>query len=920
LDSFSISVLPLNHSQIGLYFGHYISHMSLNYYLESIINSGFLDFQIITDETFVQKVNNSNINVLIWPGGNTGLSKIEYAKTLVKEENFDRLERFIDNGGGYIGSCYGASVISSGIFVPFSKVLSKIKMIPSFGFLSLIPSSFFALGYGGHNTVSFKNNSHPIFFGVPNQTTTFHASSPIFSWVQNENDVLASLTDFDIAWYNPMIQGVNSKFLDAYFQSCLGMPIWLSKTYGKGKIIAFGDHPEFILNAVNNKILHNAVYFTTSKTKSDLCFLEHYSLSFVSHLFSNSNRTFSSLASSLSEYVENVNHLSDDIQKNCKIIDQLQTTMYRLSLGLFLEHKISSDTRGLLENPFYDSFERWIYKFKNAFEKFEKVLVTTNLSKHGDIEYYFENLNETLSWLLHETNHIIKLEKELSSESSIFHSYLLVDTLRTRKRSQELENLLKSTYAKLIRLWPETLCLSKTLWYEYEQDFFFEELQNNKGDESSFFALTKKKDEYSGNILYVNRSFIGGNGSITSPFHSIQDALDVAKTNDTIRVHPGFYTEKLLIETSICLEGVDKKTTIIDGQKTPQHTVFVTADHVTITGFTIQNSSIKRYSCGICVYSSYNTISGNVFTQNFVGYGMGQAASYNRISNNEFYNNSYMGAAVDSPLQKNNHYMNNLFYDNPYYGLFILNSKTLVEDNRFFDDGITIASDGQPLQIMFENNTINNLPLLCFQNQSFITLNDAEMGSLILANCSSSKITGYRFCDTDTSVFLINCENISINKCSFDRTLNGIISCFSKNITIAENDFQNINDTSISYQFSSQGTIQHNSISQNRVGLYSFDCFQNQILNNTIKNNDVGVSLWSQKNSHNPGQNNIENNLFMNNNQHAYATGKNHWINNYFDDWIGLNNHFLKTIPYFISGKLGKNIDYQPEDKRFCKK
>ncbi|MBS3778562.1 MAG: hypothetical protein KGY50_04650, partial [Candidatus Thermoplasmatota archaeon] len=42
LDSFSISVLPLNHSQIGLYFGHYISHMSLNYYLESIINSGFL--------------------------------------------------------------------------------------------------------------------------------------------------------------------------------------------------------------------------------------------------------------------------------------------------------------------------------------------------------------------------------------------------------------------------------------------------------------------------------------------------------------------------------------------------------------------------------------------------------------------------------------------------------------------------------------------------------------------------------------------------------------------------------------------------------------------------------------------------------------------------------------------------------------
>ena len=657
---------------------------------------------------------------------------------------------------------------------------------------------------------------------------------------------------------------------------------------------------------------HNAVYFTSSKTKSDLCFYEHYSLSFVSRLFSSSNYAFSSLTSSLPEYVENVNHLSGDIQKNCKNIDQLQTTMYRLSLGLFLEHKISSDTRALLENPFYDSFERWIYKFKNAFENLQKVLVTTNVTETNEIQYYFENLNEMLSLLLRETNNIIKLEEELSCESSVFHSYLLLDTLITRKKSQELENLLKSTYAKLTQLWPETLCLAKTIWYEYERDCVLEKLQNSKGVESSFFALTKKKDAYSGNILYVNRSFIGGNGSITAPFYSIQDALDVAKTNDTIRVYPGVYTEKLLIETSICLEGVDKKTTIIDGQKTPQHTVFVTADYVTITGFTIRNSSIKRYSCGICVYSSYNTISGNVFTQNFIGYGMGQAASYNLISNNDFYNNSFIGAAVDESQQTKNHFSNNLFYDNPHYGLFLLNSKTLVEDNRFVNDGITISLDGQPLQIMFENNTINNLPLLCFQNESFITLNEDEIGSLILVNCSSSTITDYRFCDADTSVYLINCENISITKCSFDRTLNGIITCYSKNITIAENDFQNINDTSIIYQFSSKGTIQHNSISHNRVGLYSFDSFQNQILNNTITNNDVGVSLWSQNNNHNVGQNNIENNVFMNNNQHAYATAKNNWINNYFDDWLGLNNRLFKKIPYFISGRLGKNIDFHP--------
>ncbi|HMA83747.1 MAG TPA: NosD domain-containing protein [Candidatus Thermoplasmatota archaeon] len=917
LDSITISVLPLAPARIGLYFGHYIGQMSMNAYVETMVESGFLDYQIITDETFVQKVDNSNINVLIWAGGNTGLSKIECAKTLVYEKNFDRLDSFIRQGGGYIGSCYGASVISSGIFVPFSKILSKIKLIPSVGFLSLIQSSFFPLGYSGHNTVTFEKMSHPIFFGVSNQTTTFHASSPIFSWVQNEGDVLARLTDFDVAWYNPMIPGINSELVDTYFQSCLGMPIWLSKTYGKGKIIAFGDHPELFLNTANTKILHNSVYYTTSKTKSDLFLNINYTLSFVSCLFSSTNHELYNLLRPSHKRFDDIKKMRDTIHRNCITIDRLQTKMYALSVDLFLDHKISSDTRALLENPFYDSFERWFIRFSKSCEIFEKILRSTNIESDNDIDvhHYFENLNDTLSCLLQKTNKIISLENGLVSESSLFHSILSLDTLRTRTKSQELENLLKSTYAKLTQLWPETLCLTKNIWYDFERNYAIEQLQNCSEYKNSLLLLTQKNDDYSRNIIHVNRSFVGGNGSFKAPFHSIQDALDVAKTNDTIRVYPGVYTEKLLIKTSISLEGVDRNITIIDGQKNPQHTVFVTADNVTITGFTIRNSSIKRYSCGICVYSSHNTISGNVFTQNFVGFGMGQSASFNLISNNEFYNNSYMGAAVDSPLQKNNHYVNNLFYDNPYYGLYLLNSKTHVDHNRFFNDGITISINEGPLQIYFKNNSINNRPLLCFQNKSFVTLNDDEIGSLILINCSSCKIENHQFTDTDNPVFLINCINISVTNCSFNQALNGIVTCFSKNITIADNEFKNISDTAINYRISSQGSIQNNLIKHNRVGIYFFDSSKNQIRNNDIQHNDVGVSLWSERNVYKSDQNIIQNNVFMKNNQHAYATGKNHWNKNYFDDWIGLNNRFFKTIPYFISGKLGRNIDYQPEDK-----
>jgi len=247
--------------------------------------------------------------------------------------------------------------------------------------------------------------------------------------------------------------------------------------------------------------------------------------------------------------------------------------------------------------------------------------------------------------------------------------------------------------------------------------------------------------------------------------------------------------------------------------------------------------------------------------------------------------------------------------------LYLLNSKTHVDHNRFFNDGITISINEGPLQIYFKNNSINNRPLLCFQNKSFVTLNDDEIGSLILINCSSCKIENHQFTDTDNPVFLINCINISVTNCSFNQALNGIVTCFSKNITIADNEFKNIIDTAINYRISSQGSIQNNLIKHNRVGIYFFDSSKNQIRNNDIQHNDVGVSLWSERNVYKSDQNIIQNNVFMKNNQHAYATGKNHWNKNYFDDWIGLNNRFFKTIPYFISGKLGRNIDYQPEDR-----
>ena len=85
------------------------------------------------------------------------------------------------------------------------------------------------------------------------------------------------------------------------------------------------------------------------------------------------------------------------------------------------------------------------------------------------------------------------------------------------------------------------------------------------------------------NILYV-----GGSGE--GNFTSINDALMEAKDGCTIFVYKGIYEENLTINKRIRLVGEEKETTVIDGRK-EGNVIHVTANGVSIEGFTIRNSS-----------------------------------------------------------------------------------------------------------------------------------------------------------------------------------------------------------------------------------------------------------------------------------------------------------------------------------------
>jgi parallel beta-helix repeat protein len=123
---------------------------------------------------------------------------------------------------------------------------------------------------------------------------------------------------------------------------------------------------------------------------------------------------------------------------------------------------------------------------------------------------------------------------------------------------------------------------------------------------------------------------------LNSPTY-IQDLIDNASNGDTIFVPNGLYYENIIIDKSIALVGEDKDTTTIDGSGSGD-VVYVSAEDVSISGFSIQNSGNHWYhDGGINIQSDNCQISDNIFKFH-QGNGILIKSSLNTISENYFSN------------------------------------------------------------------------------------------------------------------------------------------------------------------------------------------------------------------------------------------------------------------------------------------
>jgi parallel beta-helix repeat protein len=198
----------------------------------------------------------------------------------------------------------------------------------------------------------------------------------------------------------------------------------------------------------------------------------------------------------------------------------------------------------------------------------------------------------------------------------------------------------------------------------------------------------------SGNVLFEKVSnpvsvgdtlYVGGSGP--GNYSTIQKAIDNATYLDTIFVYSGTYYEHVKIYTTVFLKGEDKESTIIDAGGRGD-VIFVSADNVEISGFSIINSGdnwpeagikphqiehcmitdniISNCGFGILTFITLDvTISGNTVVDNDHGIHL-QGTEYSYISRNNIQNNRigmYLNDASHIEIMENNFIDNERHFD-----------------------------------------------------------------------------------------------------------------------------------------------------------------------------------------------------------------------------------------------------------------
>ncbi|MGB3459078.1 MAG: NosD domain-containing protein, partial [Halobacteriota archaeon] len=217
----------------------------------------------------------------------------------------------------------------------------------------------------------------------------------------------------------------------------------------------------------------------------------------------------------------------------------------------------------------------------------------------------------------------------------------------------------------------------------------------------------KKANCTCGDICVITTGWWRDGGAFHSSDTPIQDAIDNATAGETICVKDGEYKENVDVDKGLTIRSENgAASTTVNALYSNDHVFEVTADYVSISGFTVKgaigswnagiyldsnighcniydnNASGNCYGIYLSWSSKYHTITGNTISNNDVGGIRLTGSSNNTISGNTALNNNY-GFFLDS--SSSNTIADNTVSNNEYYGisLFSKSNNNLIYNNYF---------------------------------------------------------------------------------------------------------------------------------------------------------------------------------------------------------------------------------------------
>ena len=229
-------------------------------------------------------------------------------------------------------------------------------------------------------------------------------------------------------------------------------------------------------------------------------------------------------------------------------------------------------------------------------------------------------------------------------------------------------------------------------------------------------------------------------------FTGIQAAINNAKDGDTIIVHSGVYYENVVVDKLVTLRGIGHPVVDASGSDSA---ITLTADGITLVGFTATNSGSSEIAAGIMVTSNDNTITGNkVSNNNYDGIFLWDSSN-NTITDNKVSNNNDGGIFLwDS--SNNNTISGNKVSNNNYGGIFPWDSS----NNTITGNNVSNNNEEGISLFLSRNNKItgNNVS----NNWEGIALSSSSNNKIYFNNFINNTDNVYSYASTSASTNIWN--------------------------------------------------------------------------------------------------------------------------------------------------------------------